>query len=71
MVYGVSDNEGAWWRNPQAAQIGFVARDSAQAAAGQVAGQDPFGGPPKYPLQGGKRAAYGLLEGDARLCARR
>ena len=71
IVYGVSDNDDVWWRNPDAARLRFVARDKAQRPGGKVAGRDVASGQPKYPLQGGKRAAYGLLEGAARLSAKR
>ena len=71
IVYGVSDNDDVWWRNPDAARLGFVARDKAQLPGGKLADGDAAGVKPQYPLQGGKRAAYGLLEGAARLSAKR
>ena len=61
VVYGVSDNDDAWWDNSQAAHLGFHPLDKAQAPAGGIPAT------PDYPLQGGKRAAHGLLEGEARL----
>ena len=70
IVYGVSDNDGAWWLNPDARRLGFVPQDKARQAAAQAV-RDVAAAPPRYPLQGGKRAAYGLLEGRARLSAKR
>ena len=70
IVYGVSDNDGAWWRNPDAGRLGFVAQDNARHAA-EPAVRDLAAVPPRYPLQGGKRAAYGLLESGERLSAKR
>ena len=65
VAYGVSDNGELWWDNAQAAHLGFRPIDKAQAPAGGISAA------PDYPLQGGKRAAHGLVAEDARLCAKR
>jgi uronate dehydrogenase len=65
VAYGVSDNSEVWWDNAQAAHLGFRPLDKAQTPAGGIPAA------PDYPLQGGKRAAHGLLAEDARLCVKR
>ena len=70
IVYGVSGNDGVWWRNPDADRLGFVPQDNARHAAPPTV-QAQAAAPSAYPLQGGKRAAYGLLEGTVRRSARR
>ena len=37
VVYGVSNNDRGWWRNPAAARIGFVPRSNAEAFAPKFA----------------------------------
>jgi uronate dehydrogenase len=64
VVYGVSDNQDPWWDNAQASHLGFAAQDRAQPPAGGLPAA------PDYPLQGGKRAAHGLLQGPDRLGAK-
>ena len=64
VAYGMSDNGEVWWDNTDAAHLGFEPADKAVPPAGGIPAA------PDYPMQGGKRAAHGLLEGDARLCAK-
>lgn len=64
VAYGMSDNGDVWWDNAEAAHLGFEPSDKAEPPAGGIPAA------PDYPMQGGKRAAHGLLEGDARLCAK-
>lgn len=65
IIYGVSQNGEVWWDNSGAAQVGFQPEDHASRLSNQPATAL------KDQLQGGKRAAYGLLEGSERPCANR
>lgn len=42
VVYGLSANRDGWWDNRQAAHLGFVARDSAEAFRDKVEAQPPL-----------------------------
>lgn len=65
VVYGVSDNDQLWWDNAQAAHLGFAPVDKARPPAGGIPAA------PDYPLQGGKRAAHGLVAAETHRDARR
>ena len=41
VIYGVSNNAGAWWDNAKAAHLGFKARDSADAQRSRVEALSP------------------------------
>jgi uronate dehydrogenase len=60
VVYGMSQNGEVWWDNAEAAHLGFSPQDRAVLPQGSA--------PQAYPLQGGKRAMLGLLQGKDRLC---
>jgi uronate dehydrogenase len=64
-VYGVSKNGDVWWDNSEGAKLGFQPEDDAARLPTRPTG------PLQDRLQGGKRAAHGLLEGAQRLCANR
>ncbi|MGB3289228.1 MAG: NAD(P)-dependent oxidoreductase [Burkholderiaceae bacterium] len=63
VIFGVSDNKESWWDNERsAARLGYVPQDDADVHADRVHGQVDRGeSPGPYPLQGGKRAEYGLV----------
>lgn len=65
VVYGMSDNGEVWWDNAGAAHLGFEPVDRAVPPPGGI----PVA--PDYPMQGGKRAAHGLLDHDTRLSVKR
>jgi len=56
VIFGVSDNSGAWWDNSKAAHIGFKARDSADGERARVEASVP-------PLPAGDPA--GLYQGGS------
>lgn len=64
IVYGVSANARARWDNPQAARIGYVPRDDAEAYAASVAGKAPPAGDPAALFHGGSFCAL-EWSGDA------
>ena len=55
VIFGVSDNEGAWWDNSKAAHLGFKARDSADGERARVEASVPALAPgdPAALFQGG------------------
>ncbi|NMM78867.1 hypothetical protein B2J88_48025 [Rhodococcus sp. SRB_17] len=61
VIYGVSKNGDVWWDNSDASHIGFEPVDMAEAPDGGIPET------PDYPLQGGKRAAHGLVSNSAHL----
>jgi uronate dehydrogenase len=65
VIYGMSDNGEVWWDNAAAAHLGFEPVDRAVPPPGGIPAT------PDYPMQGGKRSAHGLLQGDARLSGKR
>jgi uronate dehydrogenase len=69
VVFGVSANRDSWWDNEKsAARLGYEPQDDASSHAERVGGQIERGeSPGPYPLQGGKRAEYGLVRDDKAL----
>lgn len=69
VVFGVSGNRDSWWDNEKsAARLGYAPQDDAHAHAERVRQQVARGeSPGPYPLQGGKRAEYGLVRDDKAL----
>ncbi len=58
-VYGVSANRDAWWDNSQAGALGFAPQEDAAVYAQDILNAPAeFLARTRYPLQGGKRAAY-------------
>jgi uronate dehydrogenase len=41
IAYGMSDNQGVWWSNAQAAHLGFAAKDSSEPMRAQVEAAHP------------------------------
>jgi uronate dehydrogenase len=64
VLYGVSANTRARWDNPDAARIGYVARDDAEAYAEKVKGKAPPSGDPAAEFHGGSFCAL-EWSGDA------
>lgn len=63
VVYGVSDNPGAWWDADAGARIGFQARDSSQAFQARIdALPRPPADAPAAVYQGGNFCAAGPFE---------
>jgi uronate dehydrogenase len=64
VIYGVSDNAGAWWDNAKAAHLGFKARDSADAQRSRVEALSPALDPrdPAAIYQGGAFVRAGPFE---------
>jgi uronate dehydrogenase len=65
VIYGVSDNTGAWWDNAKAAHLGFKPRDSADAQRSRVEALSPALDPrdPAAIYQGGPFVRAGPFEG--------
>jgi len=65
VIYGVSDNTGAWWDNAKAAHLGFKARDSADLQRSRVEALSPALDPqdPAAIYQGGAFVRAGPFEG--------
>ncbi len=63
VVFGVSDNPGAWWDNHAAGHLGYVPQDSSEAFRAQVEAQPaPAADDPVAVYQGGAFTAQGPFE---------
>lgn len=58
LLYGVSNNTRARWKNPHAARIGYAPQDNAEDYAAEIAGKTPTGAAAEF--HGGDFCAYGL-----------
>jgi len=72
VVYGVSDNPGGWWSNTHASHLGFHPQDNSAVFRAEIDALAKAGkSAPDYPLQGGKRAMYGLERSPDSLISKR